>query len=70
MSEINTAEDAVRKADSFLTKYYIFRRLEGVKKTDDNWVVQYDVSVIGPKKIVIIKFDAKTGSLIEYNTDN
>jgi len=70
MSEINTAEDAVRKADSFLTKYYLFRRLEGVKKTDDTWVVQYDVSLIGPKKIVIIKFDAKTGSLIEYNTDN
>ena len=70
MSEINTAEDAVRKADSFLDKYYLFRRLEGVKKTDDTWVVQYDVSLIGPKKMVIIKFDAKTGSLIEYNTDN
>lgn len=70
MSEINTAEDAVRKADSFLNKYYLFHRLEGVKKTGDNWVVQYDVSVIGPKKIVIIKLDAKTGSLIEYNTDN
>ena len=70
MSEINTAEDAVRKADSFLNKYYLFHRLEGVKKTGDNWVVQYDVSVIGPKHIVIIKLDAKTGSLIEYNTDN
>ena len=70
MSEINTAEDAVRKADSFLDKYYLFRRLEGVKKTDDNWVVRYDVSLIGPKKMVIIKFDAKTGSLIEYNTDD
>ena len=70
MNEINTAEDAIRKADSFLDKYYMFRRLEGVKKTNDNWVVQYDVSLIGPQKIVIIKFDAKTGSLIEYNTDN
>ena len=68
MNGIATAEDAVKKADSFLDKYYLFRRLEGVKKTGDSWVVQYDVSVIGPPKIVIIKFDAKTGSLIEYDT--
>ena len=67
---IITAEDAIRKADSFLTKYYLFHRLENVKKTGDNWVVQYDVSVIGPKNIVIIKIDAKTGSVVEYNTDN
>ena len=70
MSEIITAEDAIRKADSFLNKYYFFHRLENVKKTGDNWVVQYDVSVIGPKNIVIIKLDAKTGGVVEYNTDN
>ena len=66
MSGIITAEDAVRKADLFLNKYYIFHRLEGVKKTGDNWVVRYDVSVIGPKHIVIVKFNAKTGGLVEY----
>ena len=70
MSEIDTAEDAVRKADVFLNQYYMFRRLEGVKKTGDIWVVKYDVSLIGPKKIAVIKYDAKTGSLVEYSTDN
>lgn len=50
MNEISTAEDAVKKADLFLDKYYVFRRLDGVKKTDGNWVVKYDVSLIGPKK--------------------
>ena len=70
MSEIITAEDAIKKTDSFLNKYYFFHRLENVKKMGDNWVVQYDVSVIGPKNIVIIKLDAKTGSVVEYNTDN
>ena len=69
MSEITTAEDAVRKADSFLNKYYLFHRLESVKKEGENWVVQYDVSVIGPKNIAVIKFDAKTGSLVEYTTN-
>jgi hypothetical protein len=68
MSEIVTAEDAIKKADSFLVQYYYFRRLEGVKKTEDSWVVRYDVSVIGPPKIVTIRLDAKTGSVIEYDT--
>ena len=70
MSEIITAEDAVRKADSFLSKYYIFHRLENVKKAGDSWVVRYDVSVIGPKNIVIIKLDAKTGSVVEYTSND
>ena len=67
MSEITTAEDAIKKGDLFLNQYYLFRRLEGVKKTGDIWVLQYDVSVLGPPKIVIVKFDAKTGGLIEYD---
>jgi len=66
MSQIRTAEDAIRKADAFLTKYYLFRRLEGVKKVEDNWVIRYDVSVVGPKRIVIVKFDKETGGLVEY----
>lgn len=66
MSEIRTAEDAIRKADTFLNKYYLFRRLEGVKKVENNWVARYDVSVVGPKRIVIVKFDEKTGGLVEY----
>lgn len=68
MSEIRTAEDAIRKADTFLTKYFLFRRLEGVRKVEGNWVIRYDVSVVGPKRIVIIKFDGKTGGLVEYIT--
>lgn len=70
MSEILTAEDAIRKADSFVLKYYIFSRLESVKKVGDNWVVQYDVSILLPKKIVIIKLDGKTGGVVEYTTDD
>jgi hypothetical protein len=66
MSEIRTAEDAIRKADTFLDKYYLFHRLEGVKKIEGNWVLRYDVSVVGPKRIVVVKFNQKTGSLVEY----
>jgi uncharacterized membrane protein YkoI len=70
MSEITTAEDAIRKADSFLSKYYIFHRLETVKKEGDTWVVRYDVSVLGPKEITTIKLDAKTGSVVEYTSND
>lgn len=68
MSEIRTAEDAIRKADTFVSKYFLFRRLEGVKKVEGNWVLRYDVSVVGPRRIVTIKFDGKTGGLVEYIT--
>jgi len=66
MSEITTAEDAIRKAELFLAKYYAFRRLESVKKEEDSWVVRFDVSIIGPKSIVTIKLDKKTGGVVEY----
>jgi len=68
MSEITTAEDAIRKADSFIIRYYAFHRLQSVRKEGDEWILRYDVSVVGPPKIIIIRFDAKTGSLIEYST--
>ena len=68
MSAITTAEDAIRKADSFIKQYYTFYRLQDVKKTGDEWVVRYDVSVIGPKSIVTIKLDKETGSLVEYTS--
>ena len=68
MSAITTAEDAIKKADSFIVRYYYFYKLQNVRKDGDEWVVRYDVSVIGPPKIVIIRLDAKTGSLIEYDT--
>ena len=68
MSAITTAEDAISKADSLIVRYYSFYRLQNVRKDGDEWVVRYDVSVIGPPKIVIIRLDAKTGNLIEYDT--
>ena len=67
MGEIATAEDAVKRAESFLSPYYLFRRLDGVKKTGGIWVVQFDVSLLGPPLIAVLKFDAKTGGLIEYD---
>jgi hypothetical protein len=66
MKEITTAEDAIRQAESFLNRYYAFRRLAGVRKEGDNWVVRFDVSIIGPKSIVTIKLDSKTGAVVEY----
>jgi hypothetical protein len=68
MSEITTAEDAVRKADLFITKYYPFHKLEGVRRVVNRWIVQYDVAVLGPKRIVTIKLDKETGGVIEYTS--
>jgi hypothetical protein len=68
MSEIRTAEDAIRKADLFIARYYAFHRLDSVRKAADAWVIRYDVSVLGPKRIVTIKLDKETGDVIEYTS--
>ncbi|MBN1366628.1 MAG: hypothetical protein JW967_01705 [Dehalococcoidales bacterium] len=66
MSEITSVEEAIKKAVSFLNEYYAFKKLEKVKKVGDVWIVEYDVSILGPKEIVIIKIDSKNGQIIEY----
>ena len=68
MSELTTAEDAIRKAESFITKYYPFHKLGSVKKAGDIWIVRYDVALLGPKSIVTIKLDKETGDVIEYTS--
>jgi len=68
MSEIRTTEDAITKAESFVFKYYSFHRLETVKKAADSWVVQFDVAVLGPKRIVTVKLDKNTGDVIEFTS--
>lgn len=66
MSEIRTAEEAITKAESFVFKYYVFHKLETVRKAADCWVVEFDVAVLGPREIVTVKLDKNTGEVIEY----
>jgi len=70
MSEITTAENAIQRADRFLNEYYLFRRLEGAWKGTNVWVVEYDLSILGPKEIVKIKLDSETGDILEYTKSN
>lgn len=66
MPKIETAEDAVNIAEKFLLRYYSYRILQKVTQDLGKWVVEFDVSILGPKEIVRIKLDADTGSVIEY----
>ena len=66
MSEVNDAEEAIRIADQFVSKYYIIHRLEKVIQQGEVWVVEYDISIIGPKEGIRIKLNRNTGRLIEY----
>lgn len=69
MSKINTVEEAVEKAESLIDKYYYFRKLERVQREQSEWVVSFDVSVIGPKVSATVKINADTGEIVEYTTD-
>ena len=66
MSEVNSAEEAIRIADQFISKYYFVHRLEKAMQQGEIWVVEYDVGILGPKVEVRIKLDRNTGSLLEY----
>ncbi len=66
MSEVNNAEEAVKIADQFISKYYYIHKLEKVIQQDEVWVVEYDISILAPKVGVRIKLDRNTGSIIEY----
>lgn len=66
MSKVNNAEEAVSIADQFISKYYYIHKLEKVIQQGQVWVVEYDISILGPKERIRIKLDGNTGSIIEY----
>jgi hypothetical protein len=65
MPVLETLEDAVRKADSFIDKYYAFRRLRKAKRQNGVWLVEFNVGIVRPE-IVTIKIDEKTGKVVDY----
>jgi len=66
MGEVTNVEEAVRIAEQFVGKYYLIHKLEKVTRQDDIWAVKFDVSILGPKEIISVKLDQKTGSIVEY----
>lgn len=66
MSEVGNVEEATRIAEQFVGKYYLLHRLEKVGRQDDIWVVEFDVSILGPKEIIRVELEQKTGSIIGY----
>ena len=66
MSEVGNVEEAVGIAEQFVGKYYMVHRLERVERQDDIWVVEFNVSIIGPNEIIRVELEQKTGSIIGY----
>lgn len=65
MPAINTAEDAVKAAERFISKYYMFRKLLRATREKDAWIVEFDVGVLNPR-IARIKVAPATGAVLEY----
>jgi hypothetical protein len=65
MPPIDTAEDAVKKAELFLEKYHLFHKLTKVAREKDKWITEFDVAILG-SEIIRIEIDAYTGSIMEY----
>lgn len=65
MPAINTAEDAVKATERFVSKYYKFLRLLRATREKDAWVVEFAVGVLNPQ-IARIKVAPDTGAVLEY----
>jgi hypothetical protein len=61
---INSADEAVNKADSILSKHCVVRRLEKAKRKGDIWDVEFDVGAL-LTSIIKVSVDAKTGKILE-----
>ena len=70
MPTIQTAEQAIARAESFLARYYVIKRLQSVRREKDSWWIVYDVSIFPPKEIVEITLDAGTGDVTAYGPVN
>jgi len=62
---IETTEQAVDKAEGFLSRYYQLRTLKRVNHEDGVWTVEFDVGVLQPK-MIRIKVGQDSGEVIEY----
>jgi hypothetical protein len=63
---INTAEEAINRADGFLMRYYPFKRPLSVRKDGNAWYLVYDVGVMSINKVQLT-IDATTGAVLEYS---
>lgn len=63
---IQTVEDAIQRADQFLSRYYAFKRPLAVTKEEDTWLLEYDVGVLRIEKIRL-RIDTNSGAVVEYN---
>lgn len=62
---IKTAQEAIEVAERFLQKYRGFRILKQVEHKGNEWIVDFDVAILG-SEIVRITLDAE-GNVVGYS---
>lgn len=66
MPPIQTLEQAPNRADQFIARYYVFKRLVSVRQESGSWRLVYDVNILPPAQRVEITLDAATGEVTGY----
>ena len=66
---ITTAEQAINKGDSFLTRYFLVRKSVSVRQEGEQWKVSLDVTIFGPKETVFLTIDTHTGAITEFSRE-
>lgn len=65
MPPIQTVEEAIRTGESFVGRYYAFKRPLEAKREGDTWWVVFDVGVFRQERVQL-RIDANSGLIIEY----
>ena len=65
MPPIQTVEEAFQRADTFLSRYFTFKRPLSAQKEGASWHLVYDVGVFGIEKVQLT-IDATSGFVTEY----
>ena len=66
MPPIQTAEEAATRADQFISRYYVIKRLLSVHRQGDSWRLVYDIGIFPPASKVEVLLDAATGNVTAY----
>lgn len=69
MPPVRNVEQAVLYAESFVTRYYPFRKLKRAFRDTEKgvWYVEFDVGVFNTE-LVTVGLDPESGEIIEYAT--
>jgi hypothetical protein len=67
---ITTAEQAIARARGFLIEYgYRISRPVYAQQDGEQWIVKFDVSILGPRQTIRLTIDSQSGAIMAFSDE-